>query len=688
MDTLLNESVNIFEFNSESFPSFSSHQNSITRIRNGNYVVVDNPLIFHTNDQRHDLNPHMPSDIRSDPYSGVNPDGEMDEISDYCLKFISEILMEEDLDDQTASLHDFTALQSTEKSLYDAIGETFPSSSDEYPLSLGQNNDNPDDNSHEICSRHWINNNHGTCENRGSSSVSLSSSSCDSFNEVVKGLADSPVTTLLYSESTDESDKFDWFKEVSQYTPHGGCNESRGRKNLTRDDEEGRRNKHLATYTEEYVQMEQYDDVFLCKEDAQGNLCCQCKDIDGSSDDGESINSKGYTKRKKTRSKKRSYEGEVVDLMTLLTQCAQAVASFDLRNANELLNKIRVHSSQYGDSTQRVTHYLGNALEARLAGTGWQQYRSFGPNQILRTSQVLKAYREQVSAIPFRRASYYMANDSITKLGMKATRIHIIDFGIFFGFQWPGLIQMLSKRSTGPPMLRITAIDVPESGFRPAQRVEETGRRLQGYCDRFKVPFRYQAIAKNWDHVTLDDIDIERDELVVVNCLYMARKLVDETVEENNPRDSFFKLIRKLKPSLFIHGIVNGTYGSPFFMTRFREALFHYSSIFDMFEATMPRESEERLLVESHLHGRDALNVIACEGAERVERPETYRQWQVRIQKAGFRKLPLDYDLVQRMKAHVKMNHHKDFVVDEDSHWMLQGWKGRILYAISCWRPA
>lgn len=642
MDTLLIEGctkpLNIFKSNCELVPSFTPQQDSNTKIRNSDFV--DDLLIIHSND--------IGTNLPASSYSRVNPDEKIDPVSDFsddCLKFISEILMEEDLDDQTASFCDYTALQATEKSLYDALAEVSPSSSDEYPSFLGQNIGTSDDNSH----RNYM--------------ISAS---------------DSMDSELI----SDEEALFHWSKEgkclIDQANPgretknEEGNGPPRGRKNLTRDDidyEEERKSKHLATYTEEHVEMEQYDDVLLCKED-----------------EGESGNSKGSKKKINRANKKKDHEGEVVDLMNLLTQCAQAVGSFDLRNTNELLKKLRFHSSQYGDNAHRVAHYFANALEARLAGTGWQQCRNYS-SQRIPFAKVLKAYREQVSAIPFRRASYFVANDAIAKLTWKATKIHIIDFGIFFGFQWPGLIQKLSKRPIGPPMLRITGIDYPENGFRPSQRVEETGERLAGYCKRFNVPFEYQAIAKSWEGITLEELNIERDEVLIVNCLYMSRKLVDETVEENNPRDSFLRLIRKMNPDLFIHGIVNATLNSPFFVTRFKEALFHYSCVFDMFEATLPRESEERMLVENHVYGRDALNVIACEGGERVERAENYRQWQVRVERAGFRKLPLGYEIVKRVKDHVKENHHKDFIVDEDGYWMFQGWKGRILYALSCWTP-
>jgi hypothetical protein len=40
--------------------------------------------------------------------------------------------------------------------------------------------------------------------------------------------------------------------------------------------------------------------------------------------------------------------------------------------------------------------------------------------------------------------------------------------------------------------------------------------------------------------------------------------------------------------------------------------------------------AKERMLVEIDIFGTAALNVIACEGTDSVERPETYKQWQVR----------------------------------------------------------
>lgn len=143
-----------------------------------------------------------------------------------------------------------------------------------------------------------------------------------------------------------------------------------------------------------------------------------------------------------------------------------------------------------------------------------------------------------------------------------------------------------------------------------------------------------------------------------------------------------------MNPDVFIHSVINGSYNSPFFVTRFREALFHFSSAFDMLDANIPRDNQERKDFEQEFLGREIMNVIACEGVERVEKPETYKQWQVRTMRAGFKILPLSQELLRKFKCKVKAHYHKDFVIEEDGQWMMQGWKGRTFCASSCWVPA
>ncbi|KAF2291749.1 hypothetical protein GH714_035436 [Hevea brasiliensis] len=468
----------------------------------------------------------------------------------------------------------------------------------------------------------------------------------------------------------------------------------KGKKNHDREEEdlqEERSNKQSAVYADESELAEMFDKVLVCTGEECGPPACILNDT-LQSGSRKTLHQNGQTNGSnsngggKNRVKRQGNKKEVVDLRTLLILCAQAVSADDRRTANELLKQIRQHSSPFGDGSQRLAHCFANGLEARLAGTGTQNYTALSSEKAS-AADMLKAYQAYISACPFKKIAIIFANHSILAASKNATTLHIIDFGILYGFQWPALIYRLSKRADGPPKLRITGIELPQSGFRPAERVQETGRRLAKYCERHNVPFEYNAIAKKWETIQIDDLKINGGEVVAVNCLFRFKNLLDETVVVNSPRNTVLNLISKINPDIFIHAIVNGSYSAPFFVTRFREALFHFSALFDMFDTNMPREDQMRLKFEKEFYGREALNVIACEGSGRVERPETYKQWQIRNARAGLKQLPLDPQLLNKLKCRVKTRYHEDFVVDQDGQWMLQGWKGRILYASSAWVP-
>ncbi|KAL3523836.1 hypothetical protein ACH5RR_016670 [Cinchona calisaya] len=690
------------------------------------------------------------SSVQSELYPDVFipvPGGDSHEdydFSDVVLKYISEMLMEEEMEEKVCMFQESAALQAAEKSFYEVLGEKYPPSPDHQVPNL-----NPRISSCEESYlgeyRSFVSSNGIFCPNWNSKtseydftnvqqfSVDVPSlltsqssySSSSSSGTVTDGPVDFPDSTLRISDIFSDSQSAMQFKrgfeEASKFLPNGNAllvnyrehgllrkdqsnqtrsvkvekyqsghspDESRGKKNPLHEDlhlQGGRSSKQSAVYTESAVRSDLFDKVLLCSGGKNESDLRKALQDGANKITPQNDQSKGYNGGK-SRTKKQGSRRNVVDLRTLLTLCAQAVAADDRRTANEFLKQIRQHSSPTGDGMQRLAHYLADGIEARMAGSGTQIYKAL-ISMPTSAVDVLKAYQLYLAICPFRKISNFFSNKTIWHAAEKASTLHIIDFGILYGFQWPCFIQRLSTRPGGPPKLRITGIDLPHPGFRPAERVEETGRRLANYAETFKVPFEFNAVAQKWETVKIEDLKISEDEVLVVNCLYRFRNLLDETVVVNSPRNIVLNLIRKMKPKVFVVGIVNGAYNAPFFITRFREALFHYSSCFDMLEANIPREIHERMLIEKTIFGREAMNVIACEAAERIERPETYKQWQVRNIRAGFRQLPLNEEIMRISKERFK-SYNKDFVIDEDSKWLLQGWKGRILYALSSWRPA
>ncbi|KZV46603.1 scarecrow-like protein 14-like [Dorcoceras hygrometricum] len=674
----LNDPINGLKFDDEDFLSTGEQSAApFNGLKHGSLDldVLDIPFLPLSPDSLD----FTPSSTAS--YEAESPD---DQNSDPVIKFLNQILIEENMEEKPSMFHDPLALHAAEKSLYAILGQ-------KHPLDnvVDQTSDSRD-------------------SFLGSSSENTSSSMVVIFPLILNGLL------ILFKRGREEASKFlptenQLIIDLEQYELPNKTeiisldavvkeeedrteqfnNGSRGRKHHQREDSDSenveRSRKQAANYKEDVELSDMFDRVLLFRD-----ACC-----DANADlptpmittVQQALLPSGSTGGR-TRAKKNEKKRETVDLRTLLISCAQSVASDDRRTAYEQLKQIKNHSSKTGDVYQRLATVFASGLEARLAGTGTELYASLVRKKIT-AAEKLKAYQVYLQASPFKKTCIILANKMIGLMASEANTLHIVDFGILYGFQWPILIQHLSQRPGGPPKLRITGIEFPQPGFRPEQLIEETGSRLKKYCERFGVPFEYQAIAlQNWEAVKIEDLKIRSGEVLAVNSLFRLGRLLDETVVDDSPRDAVLNLIRSLKPNIFVNGVSNGSYSSPFFVTRFKEALFHYSALFDMFDSTLPRDNPERINFEQDFSGREIINAIACEGAERVERPETYKQWQVRYGRAGFKQLPLNQEIMKKLKHKVAAGYHKDFLCDEDGNWMLQGWKGRIMYAISCWIPA
>lgn len=742
--------ANEFKFDDISFhPSYEYDQSRV--LKNGtkhDYLELDALDI--------PLHPLSPDLEYFAPSSSVSYEAELPEDldSDPVLKFLNQILVEEDMEEKPSMFHDPLALRAAEKSLYDVIGQKYPPSPS-YPGSyVDQKSDSPESlfgTSSEYTSSsnagsssidpHWIvdpGESTSTVEqghlqdlqsnsylpvspqpslkavNSSYSDGNPQANSFDSYTSQLQNLFGNSESVLQFQRGMEEANKFlpssnpliidldkydlpEKSEDISSAAvviktekeeSHDYSNGLKGRKHQHPDDGDAegmeRSSKQFASYVEEVELSEMFDRVLLCtdvKHESSNN------DTEAASSAPLPAVLPNGSNGRRSRSKKNERQEDAVDLRTLLISCAQSVASDDRRTAYEQLKQIMQHSSPTGDVYQRLAHVFASGLQARLGGTGTELYSSLVRKRIT-AAEKLKAYQVYLSSCPFKKMSIGYANMMIYSVASEATALHIIDFGILYGFQWPILIQRLSQRPGGPVKLRITGIEFPKPGFRPAESLEETGSRLAKYCERFGVPFEYQAIAsQNWEAIKIEDLKIKSGEVLAVNSLFRFGRLLDETVMVDSPRDAVLKLIRKLKPDIFVNAVTSGSFSAPFFVTRFREALFHYSALFDMFDATLPRDNPHRRDFEQDFYGREVINVVACEGAERVERPETYKQWQVRHMRAGFKPLPLDHGILNKLR-HKCGWYHKDFLFDEDGCWMLQGWKGRIICASSCWVPA
>ncbi|KAJ3687702.1 hypothetical protein LUZ61_016866 [Rhynchospora tenuis] len=615
--------------------------------------------------------------------------------SNAVINYISQILLEEDIDEDI--YQEEAALRDTEKSFYDILKNEYPLSPTSTQFNANKRSDITDSGSR-----------HTTYIVSKNNMQSYSKSKTPSINadpiyalsvgnlpatQIQKGAEQAlkflPAIGKLFIElepkgiEVDEEDKTCYVSE-NKAIYHESHTKKCALNDRGSDLSEGQAHKQRAVSSDEPARNEHLEqfllfrDVEYVKEITSVRKTVK-QEIKNNSWEHQDKHSENEIRKKETKK-------GCVDLQSLLIHCSEAVSTNDDKRACELISEIRKYSSPRGDCYQRLAHYLVYALEARLAGTGSDIYRELLSWQG-NISDTLKAARIYHAICPFLRAWYYFSNQTILNASKGATKIHIIDFGIQMGFMWPSFFERLSSLGSAAPKIRITGIGFPERGFRPGKLVEATGRRLSEYAQRFNIDFKYQGIASKWENITIEDLKISKDEVSVVNCLLGLKNITDiESIGRDNPRDKVLRLIKEIKPCVFIHEILNGSYGTPFFTARFKEVLRMFFSFFDIYEATIPRESEMRIHIERNILIPQAINAIACEGSERVERPETYRQWQARTIRAGFTQLPVDSMIMKNIENYVR-DYHKEFFVDEDRKWLRLGWKGTILFALSTWKP-
>lgn len=582
---------------------------------------------------------------------------------DATLNYITKILLEDDVAEKESSFHEESAVRAIEKPFYDILSKKYLHTVNKSEI-LGQP---------ETCPSFVV---HNLSQQSGSGNlVTIPSSEFDKGKEegmkflpsidkfIVNFRADDLSVASTREQEEDEDDAFMRFRSR--------CKKKSNIDNL--DHLEGRNRKISMLCSEETAIRNTLLDQLLLEHDNYTQVASKLKEVVLREENNFSEND----------------QGKVDDLKNLLIRCSSAVYANDHQLAEELIKQIRNRSSLDGDGIQRMAFLFANALEARLTGTGGEAWRKINGKRIP-TSEFAKLAQLYITACPFPRVSICCSNRTILNAAEKASMLHIVDFGIGFGFQWPSLIQALSNQKTNAIKLRITGIDFPRPGFRPAELVEETGRRLEDYARSFNVPFEYRGItSKNWEAISLDDLNIRKEELLIVNCMYRLREVRDvEAVSFDSPRDRVIKLIYQMKPHIFIEGVLTIQSFSPFFTTRFRQSLTLYSSLFEISDILVPRDNKLRQMIESELLGRDILNVVACEGSDWTMKPESYKQWQQRNVRAGFEQIPLDPAIVKECREYLsKLYKNKIFFIEEDGNWLLQGWNGRAFDAFSAWKP-
>lgn len=368
----------------------------------------------------------------------------------------------------------------------------------------------------------------------------------------------------------------------------------------------------------------------------------------------------------------------------LLFQCAKLISDGNALEALKMIDHLRNSVSIQGDPSQRISAYMVEALAARVAASGKGLYRALKCKEPP-TNDRLSAMQVLFEVCPCFRFGFMAANAAIIEACKGEKRVHIVDFDINQGSQYFTLIQTLAKQQFKPTLLRLTGVDDPESVQRSIGGLELIGQRLEILAEGLKVPFEFKAVASKTEIVSPDKLGCQNGEALIVNFAFQLHHMPDESVSTVNQRDRLLRMVKSMNPKLVtvVEQDIN-TNTAPFF-PRFVEAYRYYSAVFETLEATLPRDSQDRMNVEKQCLARDIVNIVACEGEERIERYELAGKWRARMMMAGFLPCPVSSNLSESIRKLIKQ-YSERFKVKEETGGLHFAWEDKVLIVASAWK--
>ncbi|KAG6410410.1 hypothetical protein SASPL_128469 [Salvia splendens] len=359
-----------------------------------------------------------------------------------------------------------------------------------------------------------------------------------------------------------------------------------------------------------------------------------------------------------------------IRLVHSLMACAEAVQRENFKLAEALVKNIGFLAVSQAGAMRKVATYFAEALARRI-------YRLYPTNH---HDSALTDFLEMhfYETCPYLKFAHFTANQAILESFAGRDRVHVIDFSMKLGMQWPPLLQALALRPGGPPRFRLTAVTADNT-----DQLQEVGRKLTHLAETINVEFEYKGVAAN----SLSDLnaamlDRREGETVAVNSILELHPLL----AREGAIEKVLRVIRELKPAILTVVEQEANHNGSVFSDRFTEALHYYSTLFDSLESCT--SDEDKVMSEMYL-GRQICNVVACEGAERLERHETLSHWQRRLGEGGFEAVHLGSNAHKQASMLLALFAGGDgYRIDEKHGCLMLGWHTRPLFATSAWRLA
>lgn len=379
-----------------------------------------------------------------------------------------------------------------------------------------------------------------------------------------------------------------------------------------------------------------------------------------------------------------------LDLVHMLLACAEAVACRDTKQADLLLKKISAFTSPSGDSLQRVSHCFASGLKCRLSllphnvTNSEVKSSTFVDDSLVTREKKFEAFHLLYQNTPYIAFGYMAANEAMCQASQGKSSLHIIDLGMEYTLQWSSLIRALASKPEGPTRLRITGF-IGHDDDDNELKLKSSIRLLVEEASSLGISLELHTISEfaTPSLLTKEKLNLREGEALFVNSILHLHKYVKES---RGYLKEILQSIKKLGPSALTVVEQDSNHNGPFFLGRFLESIHYYSAIFDSLEASMPRNSLQRMKIETLHFEREIRNIVAYEGRDRIERHESVDRWRRHLGRAGFQVMALKCTNQARMM--LSTYDCDGYALSSEKGCLLLGWRGRPLMMASAWQVA
>ncbi|XP_024522497.1 nodulation-signaling pathway 2 protein [Selaginella moellendorffii] len=376
-----------------------------------------------------------------------------------------------------------------------------------------------------------------------------------------------------------------------------------------------------------------------------------------------------------------------IRLVHLLLGAAEAIVCGEADLAIAIIDRLKsCCSTQSRTTMQRIAAYFRDALNCRLHGL-----KFFSRTESL--FDTVGAFHVLHEICPYIKFGHFSANQAILESVAGEQRVHIVDFDITDGVQWPSLMQSLALRAGGPPQLKITALYRPNAKG-ALSTTQETGKRLAACARQFNVPFVFNQVRVDGESEEFrsSSLKLIQGEALVVNCML---HLPHMSCHSRDAVRFFLGKMAAIRPRVLAIVEEDLSCTSTTFTGRFHEALYHYSTLFDSLEATLASEDEMRSLVERVFLGPRIKNTVTSAVSQSPLEKEAVshvdfsgkmvkNRWSGLAEAVGFQQR--SFSSYNRCQARLLVGLFQDgHQIQEDEDTMLLCWKSRPLIAASVW---